>query len=77
MTGGTAGTYTAADAFGGYNFADRNCTSKDLYGTSGRVFSQGAYFDVPYGVTAITIEPYWGNAAFVADAYYDVVYNTS
>lgn len=77
MTGGTAGTYTAADAFGGYNFADRNCTSKDLYGTSGRVFSQGAYFDVPYGVTAITIEPYWGNAAFVADACYDVVYNSS
>ena len=76
MTGGTAGTYTAADAFGGYNFADRNCTSKDLYGTSGRVFSQGAYFDVPYGVTEIEIEPYWGNAAFVADAYYDVVYDS-
>lgn len=77
MTGGTAGTYTAADSYGGYNFADRKCTSKDLHGTSGRVFSQGAYFDVPYGVTAITIEPYWGNAAYVADQYYDVVYNTS
>ncbi len=77
MTGGTAGTYTAADSFGGYNFADRKCTSKDLHGTSGRVFSQGAYFDVPYGVTDIYIEPYWGNAAYVADQYYDVVYNTS
>ncbi len=76
MTGGTAGTYTAADNFGGYNFADRYCTQKDLYDVSGRVFSQGAYFDVPYGVTGITIEPYWGNAAYVADQYYDVVYNT-
>ena len=73
MSGGTTGTYTAADAFGGYNFADRKCTAKDIYDTSGRVFSQGAYFDVPYGVTAITIEPYWGNAAYVADEYMDVV----
>ncbi len=74
ITGGTAGTYTAADAWGGYNFADRNCTNKDLYSVSGRVFSQGAYFEVPYGVTAITIEPYWGVAAYVSDQYYDVVY---
>ena len=77
MSGGKAGTYNPADTFGGYNFADRNCTSKDLYDTSGRVFSQGAYFDVPYGVTDIYIEPYWGNAAFVADAKYDVVYDAS
>ena len=76
MTGGTSGTYETGDKWNGYNFADRNCTNKDLYGTSGRVFSQGAYFDVPYGVTAITIEPYWGNAAFIADPNYDVVYNT-
>ena len=78
MTGGTAGTYSATDAWGGYNFADRNCTNKDLYGTGGsnRVFSQGAYFDVPYGVTAITIEPYWGQAAYVSDEYFDVVYST-
>ena len=76
ITGGTAGTYSATDSWGGYNFADRMCTNKDLYGTNGsnRVFSQGAYFDVPYGVTAITIEPYWGVAAYVSDQYYDVVY---
>ena len=74
ISGGTAGTYSAADEWGGYNFADRNCTDKDLYSVSGRVFSQGAYFDVPYGVTAITIEPYWGVAAYVSDQYYDVVY---
>lgn len=56
-----------------YNFANRKSSQKDLYSVSGRVFSQGAYFDVPYGVTSITIEPYWGNAAYVADEYLDVV----
>ena len=76
LSGGTKGEYKAEDKFGGYNFADRNCTDKDDFDVSGRVFSQGAYFDVPYGVTSIDIEPYWGNAAFVADANYDVVYNT-
>ena len=74
IDGGTAGTYSAADNFGGYNFADRNCTNKDKFDVSGRVFSQGAYFEVPYGVTGITIEPYWGVAAYVSDQYYDVVY---
>ena len=74
IDGGTAGTYSAADEWGGYNFADRNCTNKDLFSVSGRVFSQGAYFEIPYGVTAITIEPYWGVAAYVSDQYYDVVY---
>ena len=57
-----------------YNFADRKSSNKDLYSVSGRVFSQGAYFDVPYGVTSITIEPYWGKAYYIADANYDVVY---
>ena len=56
-----------------YNFADRRSSNKDLYSVSGRVFSQGAYFDVPYGVSSITIEPYWGMAAYVADEYLDVV----
>ena len=58
-----------------YNFADRNCTNKDLYTVSGRVFNQGAYWDVPEGVKGITIEPYWGKAAYLADSYADVVYN--
>lgn len=57
-----------------YNFADRKSSKKDLYSVSGRVFSQGAYFDVPYGVTSITIEPYWATAAYIADPNYDVVY---
>ena len=58
-----------------YNFADRRSSQKDLYTVSQRVFSQGAYFDVPYGVTSITIEPYWGKAVYIADKNYDVVYN--
>ena len=68
------GSFTEGDIWGGYNFADRMTYAKDLYSESGRVFSQGAYFDVPYGVTSITIEPYWGTAAYVSDEYYDVVY---
>ena len=76
----TQGSYTADDSWGGYNFADRKTYAKDLYSGlnstdhSGRVFSQGAYFDVPYGVTSITIEPYWGNAVYVGDETLDIVY---
>ena len=76
ITGGTTGDFKEEDAWGGYNFADRNCTKKDDYNESGRVFSQGAYFDVPYGVTAITIEPYWGTAAYVADSWLDITYKS-
>ena len=88
ITGGTAGSYSTGDdvtynsttgelTATPYNFADRKCTNKDLYGTGGsnRVFNQGAYWDVPEGVTAITIQPYWGKAVYLADEYYDVVYN--
>ena len=81
----TAGSFTTgddatADTEGNitstpYNFADRNCTAKDIYSSDNkRVFNQGAYFDVPEGVTSITIEPYWAKAAYLADAYVDVVY---
>jgi len=76
ITDGNPGTYNAADEWGGYNFADRKCTNKDLYSETGRVFSQGAYWDVPEGVTAITIEPYWAIANYVSDDTYDVVYNS-
>ena len=76
ITGGTPGTFSTSTADApSFNFADRQCTNKDLYSTSGRVFNQGAYWDVPEGVTAITIEPYWAKAAYLADANADVVYN--
>ena len=76
IEGGTPGTFKAEDSSEGYNFADRNCTNKDLYGTNGsnRVFSQGAYFDVPNGVTGITIEPCWAKAVYLADPCYDKTY---
>ncbi len=74
VIGGTAGEFVA-NWQNGYNFADRKCTSKDLYGTSGRVFAQGGYYYVPDGVTAITIEAYWGKAIYVRnnEASYDRV----
>lgn len=76
ITGGTPGTFSTSTADApSFNFADRQCTNKDLYSTSGRVFNQGAYWDVPEGVTAITIEPYWAKAAYLADANADIVYN--
>ena len=85
ITGGTAGSYSTGEdvtytngtlTATPYNFADRKCTNKDLFSVSGRVFNQGAYWDVPYGVTAITIEPYWAKAAYLADENADMVYNT-
>ena len=87
ISGGTHGFSTGSDATATvdedgditlttpYNFADRKSTEKDLYSVGERVFSQGAYFDVPEGVTSITIEPYWGKCVYVADEYPDVVYN--
>ena len=89
ISGGTAGSFitgkadatTEADGSikeAPYNFADRKCTNKDLYGTGGsnRIFNQGAYWDVPEGVTAITIEPYWAKCVYLADPNADKVYNT-
>lgn len=71
-TGTFVNTGTDAPAF---NFVDRACSNKDLYSVSGRVFSQGAYWEVPDNVTSITIEPYWAKAVYLSDAYYDVTYN--
>lgn len=64
VVGGTPGTFEA-DWEHGYNFADRNCTDKDKYDVSGRVFAQGGYYYVPEGVTEITIEAYWGKAVYL------------
>ena len=77
FTGRTSDTFDTGDKWGAYNFADRDCTSKDLYSKTGRVFSQGAYYDVPNGVTGITIKPHWATAAYVADERYDVAYSNS
>lgn len=71
VIGGTQGTFVE-DWESGYNFADRYCTDKDLYAVSGRVFAQGGYYYVPEGVTAITIEAYWGNAVYLCNKDYSV-----
>lgn len=73
-TTGTGSFTTGADA-PAYNFADRTCSNKDLYSVSGRIFNQGAYWDVPEGVTSITIEPYWARCVYLADPNADKVYN--
>ena len=75
VTGGKQGAFTTSGD-DRYNFADRNCTEKDLYSKTGIVFAQGGYYNVPEGVTDITIEPYWGNAVYLSDATYDEVYTT-
>ena len=85
MEGGTAGGYSETNYDApNYNYADRDTYGKDIYPanttnkTSGRIFSQGGYFNVPKGVTGITIEPYWGIAAYLSDACYDRYgYNTT
>ena len=68
-----------ADWQNGYDFADRHCIDKDLFATSGRVFAQGGYYYIPEGVTAITIEAYWGKAVYLhnPDHYLDRVSNAS
>ena len=78
ITGGTPGAFTTGDDAPAYNFADRNCTNKDLYGTGGsnRIFNQGAYWDVPEGVTAITIEPYWAKCVYLSDPNADKIYKS-
>lgn len=67
VTGGTEGSFEA-NWEDGYNFADRKCTNKDKFEVSGRVFAQGGYYYVPDGVTAITIEAYWGNAVYLCNS---------
>ena len=52
-------TYST-DAESGYNFTDRYCTTKD----ENRVFAQGGYYYVPYGVSEITITAKWATATY-------------
>ena len=80
ITGGTPGSFTTDTYdYPSFNYVDRKCTNKDLYGTGGsnRVFAQGAYWEVPDGVESITIEPYWAKAVYLSDANYDVTYNVT
>jgi len=51
----------STNAESGYNFADRYCTTKD----ENRIFAQGGYYYVPYGVSQITITAKWANAIYL------------
>lgn len=51
----------STNAESGYNFADRYCTTKD----ENRVFAQGGYYYVPYGVSEITITAKWADAIYL------------
>ena len=75
VTGWKVRTSSKAKSFGtanydypNYNLADRACVE-------GRVYSQGAYFDVPDGTTSISIEAYWGTAVYLSDGYHDCYSN--
>ncbi len=71
VSGGTAGTLQ------NYNFADRDCTAKDIYNatTNPYIFAQGGNYIVPYGVTSISIEANFANAFYLSDARADFGYN--
>ena len=51
----------STDAESGFNYTDRYCTTKD----EGRVFAQGGYYYVPYGVTNIKIKAKWATAIYL------------
>ena len=67
VTGGTAGTLTD------YNFADRNCTAKDIYDATNNpiIFAQGGNWIVPYGVTSINVKAHFAKAYYLSDPNYD------
>ena len=71
ITGGTAGSLS------NYNFADRDCTAKDLYANSDYIFAQGGNYIVPYGVKAINIEANFARAYYLSDPSYEMGYNDS
>ena len=73
VSGGTAGT------FENYNFADRDCTAKDIYNenTNPFIYAQGGYYIVPTGVKGITIEANFAEAVYLSDATYEIGYNSS
>ena len=52
-----------------YNFADRSTYAKDL--KENQIYAQGAYLNVPDGVSSITITPHWATAVYLSDASFD------
>lgn len=64
---------TGKNGFTDYNFADRDCTAKDIYDATNNpiIFAQGGNWIVPYGVTSVNIKAHFARAYYLADATYD------
>ena len=63
---------------GGKNFTGsftHNYANRDYSAYSGRVFSQGAYLDIPEGATSVSITSHWADCVYLSDPTYDVTYN--
>lgn len=69
VPGGNGGT------FENFNVSDRDCTTKDLYETTGFIFAQGGYYVVPYNVTEIEITANFATAYYLRDEAYDISYS--
>lgn len=68
VNGGTknfTGTFT-------HNYANRDYS---VY--SGRVFSQGAYLDIPEGATSVSLTAHWADCVYLSDPAYDITYDTN
>lgn len=64
---------------GGKNFTGtftHNYANRDYSAYSGRVFSQGAYLDIPEGATSVSITSHWADCVYLSDPTYDVTYST-
>ena len=68
-------SFTGSTSFGTTSYDSPNYNLADRKAVNGRVYSQGAYLDVPEGVSEITLTPHWANAVFVSDANLDKVYS--
>ena len=68
-------SFTGSTSFGTASYDSPNYNLADRKAVNGRVYSQGAYLDVPEGVSEITLTPHWANAVFVSDANLDKVYS--
>lgn len=95
ISGGTVGSkQTDYDGDGtgrDYNFADPDCTAKDIFDISGAnsrdsngsrdasfnpfVYAQGGNFVVPTDATAMTFTAHWATCVYLSDAGEDVAYN--
>ena len=54
-----------------------NYANRDYSVYNGRVFSQGAYLDIPEGATSVSLTAHWADCVYLSDPAYDITYDTS